>query len=135
MTHWTDATHWEVLVPREGGLIELRREDNMLRLYTDRTSDDRGGDAELALVAPPDIAPAYAEVSHQFTAAAARYPMFSANLARRRKVTYLLLAIFLLQQIFFVVYKRFRGPRLYALKCLNILVWIAGGIWLIVFFF
>jgi hypothetical protein len=130
MTHWIDATHWEMQLPGEASGIALRREGNMLRLQS-----GRGTDAALELMAPPDVGPAYAELRNQFMASASRYPHFTANPLKRKKVTYLLLGILLLQQIFFVVYKRIHAPRPYTLKCLTLIAWIVGGIWLVCFYF
>jgi hypothetical protein len=129
MTHWTDATHWEMQLPGDAGGIDLRREGNKLRLHT-----GGGADAALELLPPSDVGPAYAELQEQFMASASRYPVFSANPARRRKATYLLLGIFLLQEIFFAFYRRIRGPGLYALKYLSLIAWIVGGIGLVGFY-
>jgi Heparinase II/III-like protein/Heparinase II/III N-terminus len=126
MTQWTDASNWEMQLFGEVGAVALRRKGNILRLHS-----GRGADETLELMAPsPHVGAAYAEVRSQFMASASRYHPFSANLAKRKKITYLLLGIFLLQQIFFLVYK-VHGTRVETLKCLNLVVWILGGIWLV----
>ena len=51
------------------------------------------------------------------------------------KVTWVLIGIFLLQELFFLFYKRISGAGIGALRVMNALVWIAGGIWLIGFYF
>lgn len=129
MTHWVDATHWEMRLPGAAGPSALRRESNVLRLHS-----ARGDDAELELTAPLDIGPAYSELRNQFAASASRYPVFSAKLVRRKKVTYLLFVIFLLQLAFFLVYKRIRGPRPETLEWLSLIAWIGGAIWLLLFY-
>jgi hypothetical protein len=129
MMRWVDATNWQMRLPGETDSAILRREGNMLRI-----SSDHGAGAELELTTPADVSPAYTQVIHQFEIAEQRYPVFSANPVRRKKVTYVLLGVFLLQQIFFLAYRRLRGPRLYTLKWLNVVVWIVGGIWLVSFY-
>ena len=86
-------------------------------------------------MAPPDVGPAKAELRDQFMASASRYHLFTANPLRRKKVTYLLLGIFMIQQMFFFVYKRIHAPRPHTLKCLTLIAWIVGGIWLVCFYF
>jgi hypothetical protein len=140
MTHWADATHWEMQLPNAAGAFILRREGNRLHLHSGRDdsgrSDSAANDEVLELTAPsPEISPALAELHNQFMASASRYPVFSVNSNKREKVTYLLLGIFLLQQIFFLGYKRMQGPHLERLRFLNLVAWIVGGIWLTVFYF
>ena len=130
MTQWTDATHWEMQLPGEGAGMALRREGNMLRLHPDRRAEEA-----LELMAPPDVGPAYAELHDQFVGLTSRYHLFSVILRRRKKVTYLLLGIFLLQSIFFAKYKRAHRPFLNPLKYLTLIAWIVGGIWLLSFYF
>ena len=129
MTHWEDASHWEMHLPGEKGEMALRREGNTLRL-----NPGHGADKALELMAPPEIGPAYAELHRQFVASASRYRLFFVDPKRRKKITYLLLGIFLLQSIFFTVYKRAHGPFLDSLKYLNLIAWIVGGIWLLGFY-
>ena len=130
MTAWTDAANWEMRLPAAAGGIALRRQGNMLRVHP-----DRGGDTALELRAPPDVNPQLAELDREFAASASRYPRFSENTAKRLRATYLLIGIFVLQLLFFVVYKRIQGPRLESLRLLNLIAWIAGGIWLVGFYF
>ena len=130
MTHWTDATHWEMQLPGPAGGLDLLRQDDTLRLHS-----AHGLVAELRLMAPPNVGQAIAELRHQFVAAQSRYPVFSANLRRRKKITFLLFGILLLQEILFLVYTRLRGPRVHMLQGLSLVAWIGGGLWLVLFFF
>ena len=115
MTGWTSATNWEIRLPTPAGSIALSRQGKMLRLHP-----DHGSVEVLELAAPPDVAPKLADLNRDFAATAARYHHFSDNIPRRLKVTYLLIGIFVLQQIFFVVYKRIHGPFLEGLRFLNL---------------
>jgi hypothetical protein len=129
MKQWKDSTSWEMQLPGNDGTLTLRREGNTLRLHT-----GRGADEILELAAQPDAGPAHAALDRQFKAVALLYPPSSSNPGRLKKVTYLLFGVFLLQWIFFAVYRRMRGPFLNPLKYLTVITWIAGGIWLAVFF-
>ena len=130
MTHWTNATNWEIQLPGSAGGIVLHRQGNRLGLHS-----DRGTNEALELMAPPDVNSQLAELRSQFAATASQYHHFSGNIAKRTKVTWLLMGIFLLQQIFFVVYKRIHAPRLDTLEYLSLIAWIVGGIWLAGFYF
>ena len=130
MIHWKNATAWEMQLPAQAGNIFLSREGNVLRLHP-----ERGADQTLELVAPSDISLGLAELQSQFAGTASQYHYFIENSPKRLKVTYLLLGVFLLQEIFFVLYKRSRGPHLRALKYLNTMAWVLGGIWLVGFYF
>jgi len=129
MTHWKDNMNWEMQLPTPAGAVSLRREGNMLRLHP-----ERGTDEALELTAPSGVSPRLEELRSQFANTASRYRYFADNSAKRAKLSYLLLGIFLLQQIFFIVYKRFHGPGLENLKYLNMMAWIVGGIWLVGFY-
>jgi hypothetical protein len=125
---WTNAANWELRLPTAAGGFALRRQGNLLHL-------DRGSYTALELRAPPDVNPKLTELNREFAASATRYPRFFENTAKRSKVTYLLIGIFVLQQLFFVVYKRIHWPCLESLRFLNLIAWIAGGIWLVGFYF
>jgi hypothetical protein len=130
MTQWKDATNWEMQLPGAEGGMALSREGNIVRFHP-----GGGVDETVELKTPPDVGPAHAELDRQFAATASRYPVFSANLRRRKRVTYLLLGIFLLQPIIFALYKRAHGPFLTPLRYLTVICWIVGGVWLVCFFF
>lgn len=130
MIRWTDTTDWEMRVPARSGVATLLRQGNTLRLHS-----ETGTDETMELEVAPDVSHVYAGLRNNFAVAASRYHIFSTDSRRRIKVTYLLVAIFLLQQIFFLAYKRLHGPRVEILKSLNLIAWIAGGIWLVGFFF
>ena len=130
MVGWTSATSWEIRLPTPAGRIVLSRQGKMLRLHP-----DHGSDEVLELTAPPDVAAKIAELNRHFAATATHYHHFSDNIPRRLKVTYLLIGIFVLQQIFFVVYKRIHGPFMEGLRFLNLVAWVAGGVWLLGFYF
>ena len=131
MKQWTDATNWEIQLPSEAGGVALRREGNMLRLHPSRGTDEvleLGRSACMSALGMPSCAVSLRRLP-------LRYPLFSANLTRRKKVTYLLLGILLLQLIFFTGYKRTRGPFLQPLKFLTAIAWIVGGVWLFAYYF
>jgi len=130
MTKWTDATNWEMQLSAGGKEITLRRQANRILLHP-----DHGTDTTLELQAPPDINSQLAELNRNFASSTARYPRFYENTAKRLKVTYVLIGIFVLQQLFFLVYKRGRWPHPEILKLLSVIAWVAGGIWMISFYF
>ena len=129
MTNWTNAENWEMRLSEAKGTT-MRRQGTMLRLQSG------GGDnMVLELKPPPDVAPQLAELDREFAAAASKYPRFFENKRRRSKVSGLLFVIFVLQEIFFFLYRRIGEVGVDILRILTLIVWIAGGIWLIGFYF
>src|SRR5205814_10096856 len=124
MAQWTDVNHWEIQFPVDVETVVLQREGNVLRVHS-------GGkiDKTLQLTAhSSDVDGAIAELRRQFMASSSRYHPFFDNIAKRKELTYLLLVFFIVQQVFFFVYKRMHGKRVYALQLLNVIMWIVGGI-------
>ena len=130
MTRWASATDWEMQLPSDAGIFALRREGNFFRFHSDRETE-----GVLELTSPLDVKAQLAELHSQFALTASRHRRFWEDSAKRTKVTYLLFAIFLLQELFFVLYKRVRAPYFETLRYLDLMTWIAGGIWLVGFYF
>jgi hypothetical protein len=130
MARWNNASDWEMRLPAAAGEITLRRRGETLQLR-----DDTGTEEMLQLTSPPDVSSQLAELNDQFARVGLRYRRFHAESAKRLKVTYLLICLFLLQQLFFVAYKRIHAPKLDALKWLTLIAWIAGGVWLVGIYF
>ena len=130
MAHWTSPTDWEMHLPSAAGEVAVLRQGERVQIQ------NRGGSEEtLQLTAGPDVSTRLAELRAQFVNASLRYPAFHAESWKRLKLTYLLAGLFVLQQLGFAVYKRIHAPKLYALKWLTLLAWIAGGIWLVGIYF
>ena len=126
MTRWAGDEDWEIDLSEATDVLVLRRKGNMLRLHSGRADD------VLDLTSPsPAVRAVQQDLHSYFMAADSRYPVFALNANRREKVTFLLLAVFLLQQAFFLAYRRMRWPHLEGLRFLNLMAWIVGGIWLI----
>ena len=91
-------------LPSDTGIVALRREGNFFRFHSERETEE-----VLESTSPPDVKAPLAELRSQFALTASHYRRFSENSATRMKVTYLLVGIFLLQELFFVLYKRNRA--------------------------
>jgi len=130
MARWTNAADWEMRVPRAEGSATLRRKGDTLELR-----DDRGIQETMRLTSPPDSSFRLAELHDQFASAGVRYRRFHPDSSKRLKVTWLLGGLFLLQLLFFAVYKRVRAPGIDALRWLTLVTWIVGGFWLVGIYF
>ena len=130
MAHWTSATDWEMHLPVAAGEVMLLRQGERVQIQ-----NHRGTEEMVQLTAAPDVNSRLAELRTQFVSAGLRYPAFHPESSKRLKVTYLLAGLFVLQQLFFTVYKRIHAPKLDALRWLSLMVWIAGGIWLVGIYF
>ena len=101
--------------------------DWTLKVWDARTG---GVIATLGLTAGPDVAPQVARLSAFFANAARAYPRFQDQLARRSKVTQLLLVLLLCQEIFFGLLKRKFLDHYGSLRVLSLFGWIGVGCWL-----
>ena len=130
MNHWANPTDWEMQLPLEAGEVTVRRQGDQVQIR-----NHRGSEKVLRLTAAPNVSSQLAQLRAQFISVGLRYPAFHGESSKRLRVTYLLAGLFVLQQLFFVVYKRIHAPKLDALRWLSLMAWIVGGICLVGIYF
>lgn len=127
---WNGADDWRVEVPTRTGTYELVRDRNRIEL-----GDGRHRVAETLDLAPaPDVARQVATINAAFATVGQAYPRFDDQLRRRTKVTYLLLVVFLGQELFFWFLARKRPAYYLSLRIINLGGWIGVGCWLLLSF-
>jgi hypothetical protein len=131
MTRWTGVDNWEVTVATETGTLELARDG-------DRLSLNRGGSSPPVQVAiEPINEPALelAAVRDAFHLASKKYKKFVELIHYRVRLTYLLLAVLVIQELLLFAMRR-RLPRAAAsLRVASWVSWAVGGIWLSLVYF
>ena len=127
---WNGADDWTVEVPTRTGTYELVRDRNRIAL-----SDGQHGVVETLDLGPaPDVSRQVATINTAFATVGQAYPRFDDQLRRRTKVTYLLLVVFLGQELFFWFMARKRPAYYLSLRVINLGGWIGVGCWLMLSF-
>lgn len=134
MHEWKDSEDWKIAIPVESGMMSISRKKD--RVWVNENAGD-GMSNEVILIKPVEQGHAYTNIQAGYKAAARKYPRSSYNLHRRLKVTYLLMVIFLLQEIFFLIYRKLIRVYYVQLRVLSVLCWAGIGvlIWIDVLYF
>ena len=118
---------WKIVLPLTSGVMNIWREDN--RVFVNEDTIGTGVRKELLLSEPMQITDELAEIHTGYKNAATKYPRKRFSLHRHFKETYLILFIFLLQEVFFFVYNRIGWKYSKGLRVLSFVGWLALGIW------
>jgi hypothetical protein len=85
--------------------------------------------AETIVQKPLEPSEKIAAIHTDFTNAAKKYPKFKSVLSSRIKIPYVLISLFLFQEVFFFSHKIFWRKYEAALKIVSVAGWICVGIW------
>jgi hypothetical protein len=125
MSLWSNPTAWQMRWHTAAGTHTLSRLDGRLVVRS-----DHGSEQSLELTPGADVTVPLADLRNQFHRVSMLYPVIPADSARRVRFTYVLVPFFLLQELFFAVYKRLKGVHLWSLRWAAALAWIMGAVWL-----
>ena len=128
LTLGTAADEWVLKVPRDDGALEVRRKGHSL--VTTRQGAARNTSQTLTLRPGPDVAPGMRTVREAFDSMAAEYPRFRSMVNRRAKVTFVLLLLFVGQEVILFAVRRFWPRASVPLRTVSVLCWIGLGVWL-----
>jgi hypothetical protein len=124
---WGGADNWRVTLPTASGNAEISRQGGEVFL----AHDTKVGTVEsLKLTKAAASTDAFDQIFIAYTTAAKKYPRFHEVLTFRTKVTYLLIGVFVLQELFFWGYRRFVGTYYSALRIFNVCGWVSVATWL-----
>lgn len=128
MECWKSPEKWKIVLPFASGVMNIWRKDN--RVFVNE--DVRGSDSpkEIILSEAPQLTNELADIHNGYENAARKYPRKRYSMARHSKATYFLLLVFLLQEVFFIIYRRMSKKYYTQLRTLNSLGWIFFGSWL-----
>jgi hypothetical protein len=131
VSSWNGPRDWKTEIPLSSDSLQVRREDDLIVV-----SDLRRqlGVARLTLAPGPDVSRQLTGIRNSFATAARKYPGYWNLHDRRVKVTWLLLIIFVGQEVFFLAVRHWKASYYGRLRVLNVLGWIGVGFWLVVFF-
>jgi hypothetical protein len=132
MVSWKSIENWHMVLPISSTEIKVWRKGNNILVKED--SEGNITQKEIQLTEPPQIKDDLAEIHAAFENADKKYPRKFINIYRFKKVTYLLLAIVFLQELFFLIYLKADRKYYLRLRMLAILGWLAVGTWLFGYF-
>src|SRR6266849_5674069 len=115
MVRWRNSQDWEITLPLESGSSYVRRVGDTVYFGSYR---EAGNADPLILQRSPVVASGMDLILRSHVEALRRYPKFKDLLDYRLRATYVILAIFLVQEIFFASYRRVRGKYYISLRIL-----------------
>jgi len=125
--HWYPPQDWTIELGMRSGTLAVERRGTRITL---RDVGNRLAIETLDLTPAPEVTHEIAAVRASFERAARSYPRFQDHLLRRRIVTYVLLAIFLSQEVIFWFIRRNHARYYRPLRSVNLIGWIGVGSWL-----
>jgi hypothetical protein len=132
MQKWEGPEAWEIVLPLKSDLLAIWRSGD--NIYTKEGSGNVAS-KEIKLMKAPSIEENYAKIRAGYEDAASKYPRFHAHsgfMGYSWKITYLIIFIFIIQEVFFFIYKRVKGKHYAGLRVLSMLGWVGIlGVWLL----
>ena len=125
MEDWKNPENWRIGLPLDSGLMGIWRKDD--HIFVQEDGMKIGIRKELALNRPPQISDKRGEINTAFDFAKMKYPRKTYSMHRRLKSTYFLIILFLVQETFFLIFKRRSGKYYSTLRGMSTFGWIAVG--------
>jgi Heparinase II/III N-terminus/Heparinase II/III-like protein len=132
MRAWKSADEWQLIVPDRDGAVDIERQNGEILVSVGR----RHRLAKLVLTEAGAMTAGRSQILAGYDQAKSKYsPRFRDLLPYRIKVTSILGMIFVLQEVFFLLYARIVGCYYVALRIFNVCGWGAVGSWLVLVYF
>jgi hypothetical protein len=131
---WKSPQTWNVRVPMKNGSLLLTREGD--RISASENGASEAGAPILEALRPTGIGEAaeIESINANFEAEARKYPRFRELYEYRVRASVLGVALLLLQELFFGVYRRWRGKHLLILRAASLAGWVVLCFWVWVFY-
>ena len=134
MVYWNNAHDWKLILPIQSGLIDIWRKGDEVFMRDD-TGIGMGASEVLKLTGSRGINFKQNHIHNLYVNAKNEYPKFNSSLIRRLRVNNILIFIFVIQEIFFLAYRKLKFPYYTSMRALNMFCWAGGGIWLVMVLF
>lgn len=122
---WKDDAHWSFLVKQAKGTTQISRNGDKLFI------DDRS----LNLDHAPDISQSLAVLRSNLQQSANKYPKYRELLGYRLKISYVLLILLGLNEMFFFMIRRKARAWASGFRLLSSAMWVGIGLWLTLVYF
>jgi len=120
--------NWQIVLPLASGSMNVGRKDD--RVFVQHDARETRNVKELQLSEPPQISEKNKYIQSAYGNAADKYPTKQYAVHRYLKASYLIVFLFLLQELFLFIYKRIGWKHLKGLRVLTSVGWIILGIWI-----
>jgi len=132
MISWKQHTQWEISLPTEVGDFRIWRDDRSVSFQDSRSLRIP---EVLRLRRGPDTSSELLQIQRSLFELEAKYPRFRSLVRYRVKMTYFLLALFLMQEFSFALCRYKLRQGFVKVRTASVLAWIAAGVWLNLFYF
>lgn len=131
MARWTNPEDWTIVVPLKSGGVDVWRKGGKVTLR-DHRGTSKVETLKLAWATDPthDIG----KIAQAYSDAASKYQKFRVLYNYRVKVTWLLVAMFMAQEVFFVIWRRGSRKHYGKMVVLSVVAWASAGALLIMSF-
>ncbi len=128
MQNFRSPDEWEIVLPLDQGLLTIYRKGNSVYV----NEDNGNNSTKVELVKPTGILDKYGDIRTAFKNNEKKYPKHKLFLHYRWKMTYCLIFIFVLQEVFFFRYSKNNGQNYVSYRMLVVLAWFGIiGLWFI----
>jgi heparinase II/III-like protein len=128
MKYWKNPENWRIGFPLAFGLMNIWREND--RVFVKEDAKGNNIRKELQLSKPPQISEKIKDIQLAYKNVARKYSTKRYSMNRHLKATYLIVFVFLMQEVFFLVYKKTGRKYFATLKGISCVGWIAVAAWL-----
>jgi hypothetical protein len=129
MVDFKGLENWQIMLPRDFSSIRISRKENVITAY--KNEKEAAQYKKVRLSRPPLVEDKVATIRQGYESAAIKYPRKTYSMHRHKKATYFVLFLFVLQEVFFMIYRRSGNEYYAALRGLNLIGWIVVGIWIV----
>jgi hypothetical protein len=129
MIEWTSPYDWNIVVEQSTKEVKIIRKNDYI--FLKRNAKGPGIQKKVHLRKAPHIADELIELQTAYENAARKYPRTNYRIYRHRKATYLVLLIFILQEAFFLIYRKIEWKYFDLLRGLAFFCWVALSVCII----
>jgi hypothetical protein len=132
MTLWQGPENWRMVIPSGEGAIEIFRDGHNLGILQ---SVNGSTSSVVTLEEGTDITAERVAIQEKFESAAERYEKFKPFYRYRIRISYVLVILFIFQELGIAFYKKFISPRVTILRTTASFCWLGLGVWLSLVYF
>jgi hypothetical protein len=130
MATWRDPSNWELAIRTDEGEFVVRRTSMEVEV-----KDTDGRRHTVQLKDAGGITEERGNIQNALAAMKRQYTKHADLVEYRTKATYALILLLLIQEAFFLSYRRLRGRYYRGLRAFSLVCWIALGLWMPTFYF
>ncbi len=127
MKDWKSPDKWQIVIPTNKGLLSISRDRGVINVNEGFGSNTTKG---TKLIKATDITDKHAQIRTGYEDASNKYPKFKPLMDYRWKLTYFLIIVVIVQEVFIGLYTKFHGKHYVDVRKLMIIGWVGIiGVW------